>query len=222
MIVKDLEVNVLVDDYIIDEDKALISAHGLSLLFSFIYKKEKINFLIDSGPSYKLLINNLEKMGIKINNIVNYGLTLRHFHHFNGFTKLLSKNDLAKLYKEGYIGKNLPFKIYKVKNIFWNENIFVINHEKGLIVILGCCVYGFEKTIKKIYSNFDQTRIYGIIGGLGLSYLDTFSLNFLEKIIIKNDIEIVLPLHSTSPKAREYLIKEWNAIEGGVGTRIKI
>jgi len=220
-IIDKIEIYVLLDNYLVSDIPGLFSANGLSLFLNISIGNKKYSVLIDSGPNYKLLEHNAKIMNLELKKLTSYILTVNLYHHLNGFLGLINKENVKKLYNYGFIGKNFFFSLFKTR-YYWNENIVVFKHNKGIILFFGCCIYGFEKTIEKYIKSIKDERIYGIIGGFGLSFLDVFSIRSLEKILERHDTEIILPLHSTAPRAREYLINEWNAVEGGVGTFLKI
>lgn len=225
-----VRIRVLVDDYPSSENMKLYTAHGLSLLVEVLDRDNAINLLIDGGPSPEILLNNARNLKVDLSKITAYILTIPLFHHSYGLFNLLNR----KLRRDSYhqaMRKLMKHNFYpviiddifllKVEEGFWKEKIVILNHRKGLIAILGCSVYGFEKSADLLLS-LKGLRLYGIIGGFGLSLLDTFSVKKIDEVIAKKDIEVILPLHSTTIKARKYLISEWNAIDGGVGTDIVI
>ncbi len=209
-----LEGIVLVDNVPIIE--GLLPAHGLSI-FIQLRKDSKTKWvLFDSGPRFSILSHNASTLDIRLERLDWFVGSVSMRHHIGGF---LENNEL----KEKVLRKALPpipGKMAKVRlkeiddglflavsGSYWREQALVVETRKGWVFFIGCSVHGLSDTWKKMFERFE--KIYGIIGGLGLSTRDVFNLEYLEKLVGEKNVKFVLPLHSTSIEAREYILEKY-------------
>jgi len=69
----------------------LLAEHGLAFLFEISTGEEKETFLLDSGGPKGTIVENLESLGINLDEISKLILSHGHVDHFGGFIKLLPK-----------------------------------------------------------------------------------------------------------------------------------
>jgi len=159
-----------------DAEKGLEADWG----FSCLIENEK-NILFDTGANGRILLGNMEKLGIKAKDIDEVFISHSHFDHTGGLAEFLSNNEKAKIYiPQSFRGvKNRevveikePLKIHN--DIFSTgeldgiEQSLVMNTEKGLVVIAGCSHPGVDKIMeraKEIGKSIGQEKIYAVIGG---------------------------------------------------------
>ena len=237
---EELEVLVLVDDRACAP--GLIPLHGLALWLTVKFADgRRVSVLLDGGPLLQALVDNALELSIQLESCDLALLTLWHFHHANAVLVArrmgILRAPLAAPYLPGS-GRRLRGALYSevegwgVRRIelggWWREVCYVIKLEgKGLVVFVGCSIHGLSRTIRAL-STINE-RSYAIIGGLGLSALDLLTLRDLEKLIRAKAVEIVVPLHSTGPKARDYILRRWgkalreHGIECcGAGLKVKL
>ena len=185
---------VLVDD--LPAVDGVYPAHGLSLMLELDYGGEKKRVLFDSGHSVKLLRHNAEALGVKLGADLFFG-SLPHVHHVGA---ALSER-LAPSYSTPWESAALPPGLEVVESgSYWGERGLVAEVNGRRVLFVGCSVHGFEETWGRVAGD-----VWGVVGGLGLSMRDVYGLRFLGELV-ESGLEVVLPLHSVSPEARDYVL----------------
>jgi len=124
MRVKQLEISVIVDNYIdlfLDDvknlkrvkpgtlKKPLIAGHGLSLLIDFISDAPH-KIIMDASHSYFALKNNLEAMSVDLSTIEGIFLSHAHPDHFGGLKELIANiSSLKKKKIDLFVGADAAF-----------------------------------------------------------------------------------------------------------------
>jgi len=223
---------ILFDNY--NHDNTCTSLWGFSLYL------EEYNLLFDTGSNGRVLLKNIERLGINIDEIKYIYITHNHWDHIGGIDSILELNndirlivpsslskflinDLKTLCKEVIVCGEKPQKLFD--GIYTTGILGDETPEQSLIindnypkVITGCGHYGISDIVK-ISKSIINKDIKFAIGGFHLLHKNKTEI---EKSI--EDLEIlgvktVLPTHCTGDLAIK-LYKEHfkhNYIEGGVG-----
>ena len=193
--------------------------------FSCLIETRNETILFDTGAKGKILLSNMQKLGITPGNINKIVISHEHWDHNGGLKSLISFVNDVELYRLGI--KNLDGKIklttvekpQKIaKGIYTtgrlngtpvDEQSLVLKGENGWYVLAGCSHPGVE-TI------FDAAKQYGDIIGLigGLHGFDDFP--------ILEGLEVVCPAHCTKYKKKIYELFPKTSVECGVGKIIEI
>lgn len=191
--------------------------------FSALVEVENVlNILFDTGGNGKILLSNMERLGIDPTSIDEIFISHCHFDHTGGLSEFLSINKKAKIYVppsfHGLKGREVitltgPTKIHE--NVFSTgqlegiEQSMGIETEKGIVLVVGCS-HPEMSHILDAAKKFG--KIYAIIGGMhGFSDFELFK-----------DLQLICPTHCTQYKAELKRLYPQNYIEGGVGRIIKI
>ncbi|KAF1078391.1 MBL fold metallo-hydrolase [Methanogenium sp. MK-MG] len=191
--------------------------------FSALVEVENVpSILFDTGGNGKILLSNMEKLGIDPSSIDEVFISHAHFDHTGGLTDFLAKNKRAKIYVppsfHGVTGRDVipipqPAKIHE--NIFSTgqlegiEQSLGVKTDKGIVIIVGCS-HPYMGTILDTARQFG--KIYGIIGGLhGFSDYELFW-----------DLELLCPVHCTQHIAELKRLYPEKYITGGAGKVIEI
>jgi len=191
--------------------------------FSALIEVENIpKILFDTGTDGKILLSNMEKLGIDPAQIEEVFISHSHLDHTGGIPEFLKVNQKAKFYvppsfsgpkDREVITMKRPTKIHE--NVFSTgeldgiEQSMGIITDKGVVVIDGCS-HPYMGHILDAARQFG--KIYGIIGGLhGFSEFELFK-----------DLDLICPAHCTQHKAELKRLYPEKYIEGGAGRIIEI
>ena len=189
--------------------------------FSCLIETGNRNILFDTGGNGKILIDNMDALGVDPSTIDDIFISHQHFDHIGGLSAVLNLNERAVLhippslrgikYPNGIIKYDKPVEIYpgifttgELGNI---EQSMFIDTEKGSVVIIGCCHPG----LGKILGTFPEIKISLIVGGLHGS----------EEYDAMNKAENICPTHCTKniDEIKKRLPDKY--IQGGAGTVIE-
>lgn len=223
-----MEIKIVFDKKAIN--KRLHIGWGLSVLLD-----NKI--LFDTGENGEYLLDNMESMGINIDDIESIVISHDHWDHTGGLELLLkTKKKQTPVYicpnfsaelKE-LIAKSggIPVEVKKwqeiEKNIYTTgeiegrykgapmpEQAVVLKTENGLSVITGCAHPGILEIIHSVKESFKREKIYFVMGGFHLLEEDTRTIDFIVKEFKIMGIEKVAPTHCSGPKAEGIFAKEY-------------
>lgn len=210
----------------------------------FIRGLEK-SILFDTGGKGKILLSNMEKLGIHPGAIDLVVLSHAHRDHTGGLDELLSKNPQIEVWAPEFFfprfkkavkkkGASLV-EIDKFRKICegayttgvvqgWiKEQSLILDTAKGLIVMTGCA----HPRILKIISTAKELLEKDIYLALGGFHLLGFPKNEIKDIIDTfrdEGVKKVGPCHCSGVEARQLFSEEYkdDFIEIGAGKEIKI
>ena len=189
--------------------------------FSCLMEEENTpKILFDTGANGKILLNNMEKLGIDPLSIEEIFISHLHSDHIGGLDEFLKVNSkIEKIYVPSSFGlKNevilkQPQKIHD--NVFSTgelkgiEQSMGVETDKGIVLIVGCS-HPEMSHILGVAKKFGE--IYAVIGGMhGFSEFELFK-----------DLELICPTHCTQHKAELKKLYPQKYIEGGAGKIIEI
>jgi len=206
---EEAKIQVLVDDLPNPYLNNLLAVRGLSIFLILRDDKNHVNILFDSGPRLDVLQHNASMLNL--DTPVDYAfLSVWLNHHVGGFLQAYGKDVLRKVIAPQFPGRKLENEkevasILSFKGWF-NEQILLFNlAERGIVVVIGCAIYGITRILKKL-EQYD--KIHAVIGGFNLSSLDVLDGPLFMRWVRKKKVEVVIPLHSTAPKARKIILKK--------------
>jgi len=176
--------------------------------------------LFDTGANGKILLDNMEKLGIDPLSIEEIFISHLHSDHTGGLDEFLKANPkIKKIYVpfslgiKGEVILKQPQKIHD--NVFSTgelegiEQSMGVETDKGIVLIVGCShpemshILGVAKKFGKIYA---------VIGGMhGFSEFELFK-----------DLKLICPTHCTQHKTELRELYPQKYIEGGAGKIIEI
>ena len=207
--------------------------------FATIIKTPKELILFDTGGNSKILLFNMEKLGINPASIKKVVISHIHGDHLGGLKGFLERNSNVTVFIPSSFPKSIknmiiqkgakfveistPMKIsdsvYTTGELYGppEEQSLIIDSKKGLVVITGCAHPGIVNIVKKA-KELMKKDVYLVLGGFHhppVSCVEEF-----RKLQVKK----VAPSHCTGDLVREAFRKEYKEdfIEYGVGKIIEI
>lgn len=191
--------------------------------FSALVEVENVpSILFDTGANGRILLSNMEKLGIAPALIEEVFISHSHFDHTGGISEFLKVNQKAKFYvPSSFSGprNREVISLAKANRIHRNvlstgeldgiEQSMGVETEKGIVLIVGCS-HPYMGHILDAARQFGE--IHGMIGGMhGFSKFELFK-----------DLELICPTHCTQHKAELKRSYPQKYIEGGAGRIIEI
>jgi len=208
--------------------------------FATVIKTPNEIILFDTGGNSKILLSNMEKLGIYPSSIKKVVISHIHSDHLGGLEVFLERNSNVTVFipssfpqsiKNMIIQKGAKFVeisaprkisdfVYTTGELYGppEEQSLIIDSKKGLVVITGCAHPGIVNIVKRAKELMKRDEVYLVLGGFHhppLSCVKEFKELQVEK---------VAPSHCTGDLVREAFRKEYeeNFIEYGVGKIIEI
>ncbi|MFT7824246.1 MAG: MBL fold metallo-hydrolase [Sulfurimonas sp.] len=220
--------------------KGLQSGWGFSCLVEGMEKR----ILFDTGAEGRILLENMEKLGIAPEEIDLLVLSHAHSDHTGGVYDLLEKRDTVRVYlptsfpesfKEktrgygaGIIEVKKPMEIAEgvystgEMDAGLKEHSLILRTPRGMVIITGCAHPGIVKIVKSAKALFRDEVLF-VMGGF---HLHNKSSREIKRIILdmqRLGVRYVGPCHCSGKKARDLFEKAYGEhyIPIGVGTRIE-
>jgi len=190
--------------------------------FSSLVETKGRKILFDAGANGKILLSNMQKLGINPKQIQDVFISHAHFDHTGGLSSFLNQNrDVTVWIPPSFRGLKDAKKIVAVKNpmklydgiystgeLDGIEQSLCVETKEGIVIIVGCSHPRMEH-ILKVASQFG--RVYGIIGGLHGTKPSSLK-----------DLTMICPVHCTQYKKEIKSLYPNNYLEGGAGKVIEL
>jgi len=230
---------------IVYDNKALSENFRADWGFScFIQGLEK-SILFDTGTEGRVLLSNMEKLGIQPEAVDLVILSHEHKDHTGGLDALLSKNSKIEVWLPDFFSSNLKNSIKSrgaaVKEVTgfqkictgayttgsvqgWiREQSLILETKKGLIVVTGCAHPRIVKIIATV-KELMKKNIHLVFGGFHMGAYNDKEINQIIEHFRDAGVEKTGPCHCTGDEARKLFAEEYKQdfIEIGVGKEIKV
>jgi len=213
--------------------------------FSCFIKGVEKTILFDTGGNGEILLENMEKLGIKPEDIQVVFFSHIHGDHTGGLWNLLEKNSNVSVYVPASFPEDFKKKVRRtgaqlysidketeILNDIYStgemgtsifEQSLVINSKKGLIVITGCAHPGIVNIVKKAKETISR-NVYFVMGGF---HLLSYSTRDIKEIILdfkELGVQKVGPTHCSGSKAKKLFQEAFgdNFIQMGAGKVIEV
>jgi 7,8-dihydropterin-6-yl-methyl-4-(beta-D-ribofuranosyl)aminobenzene 5'-phosphate synthase len=213
--------------------------------FSCFIKGLEKSILFDTGKNGGILLSNMEKLGIRPEDVELVFLSHEHGDHTNGLDALLTKNPKIEVWLPGFFSSSFKDAVRKkggtvveVENFqkvcegaytsgvipgWIKEQSLVLDTDKGLIVVTGCAHPRITKIIKTI-KELLRKDIDMVFGGF---HLAGFYKDEIQDIIGQfraSGVKKVGPCHCSGDEARRLFAEEYedNFIDIGAGKEINV
>ena len=208
--------------------------------FATIIKTPKELILFDTGGNSKILLFNMEKLGINPASIKKVVISHIHGDHIGGLEGFLERNNNVTVFipssfpqsiKNMIVQKGAKFveissprkisdSIYTTGELYGppEEQSLIITSKKGLVVVTGCAHPGIVNIVKRAKELMKKDKVYLVLGGF--HHPPVSCVKEFKKLQVEN----VAPSHCTGDLVREAFRKEYkeNFIEYGVGKIVEI
>jgi len=216
-----MKLTIVYDNELHKKNIGLKSDWGFSCLIETAYD----NILFDTGAKGKILLNNMDKLGINPSNINKIVISHEHWDHDGGLKALIPFIDDVELYRLGNKNTGVKIKLTTVEEAKMiakytyttgrlngmpiDEQSLVLKGEKGWCVLVGCSHPGVENILHAAKQHGD---IVSLIGGF----------HSFNNFLILEELNFICPCHCTKYKReiKELYPSRYN--KGGVGKIIKI
>ena len=213
--------------------------------FSCLVRGLEKSVLFDTGTDGKILLSNMEKLGIHPGEIDTVFLSHEHKDHTGGLEALLNRNSSVEVWLPNFFSSSFKNRIKNqgstVKEVTdfqeicegayttgiiegWiKEQSLILNSGKGLILITGCAHPRIVKIIDKV-KELSNKNIHMVFGGFHLAAYNENEINEIIGQFRDSRVKKVGPCHCTGDEARSLFAKEYkdDFIEIGVGKVIKV
>jgi len=212
-------------------------------LWGFSAYFEEYKLLFDTGSNGRVLLKNMQELGVDVKEIEYMFITHSHWDHIGGIDSILELNpdiilfvpsslskflikDLKSLAKEVVVCGKKPQHLFK--NLYTTGLLGDDMPEQSLIidedetkVITGCGHFGIEK-ITKVAKETIGKNIDFAIGGFHLLRSSEDEVNDSIEHLKELGVTKVLPTHCTGDRAIELYKNSFveSCVSGGIGTKI--
>ena len=200
--------------------------------------------LFDTGGKGSILLDNIDKLGLKPQGVDAVALSHYHGDHTGGLFPFLEKWGAKKLYiprsfpsafkeKTGKYGELVEVgdsaqicdRVYTTGELGTAiiEQALIIETSKGIILITGCAHPGIVDIIKRA-KELTRQEVYLVLGGFHLGGKSDQELDDIISAFRSLGVKKVSPTHCTGEQAIEKFSQAYgeNFIRNGVGKKIVI
>lgn len=213
--------------------------------FSCLVEGMEKTILFDTGGDGKILLSNMQKLGITPGKIDIVVLSHIHGDHTGGLSSFLTSNPRVSVYLPQSFPESFKKAIREVgaevievkeplkicDNVYstgemgmWiKEESLIIKTATGLVVITGCAHPGIVKIVKKA-KEIAEDKVYLVLGGFHLMGATRGRINRIIQEFREEKVKKVAPCHCSGDLTRKLFQEAYKKdfILAGVGKKIKI
>ncbi len=213
--------------------------------FSCFIETEETTFLFDTGSNGRVLLQNMQKLGIDLKKAEALVLSHPHWDHIGGVDSVLEVHPDMHLFVPDSLSKHLirdldmqtlgvtvvgesPQQL--LPSVYSTgvmgdvgEQSIVIDTEKGLVVITGCAHPGIEHIAARSMEML-QKPIYLLMGGFHLLHEDAARISEVIGTLDELGVQYLCPTHCSGDLAIS-MFKSYfgdRCLQGGTGRVIAI
>lgn len=131
---------------------------------------------------------------------------------YNDYKNIVFTGEKTKIGENAYLCSDIPYTVpfeeplkgllvekngQKIVDPMNDEQILVIDTEKGLVVFIGCSHPGIANCLSYVTKLFPDKRIYTLFAGMHLETVPDDRFNKTMEYIKKLNIEKIIPVHCT-------------------------
>lgn len=213
--------------------------------FSCLVKGLENTILFDTGGDGRILLSNMERLGLDPAEVEIVVLSHVHADHTGGLERLLARNANVKVFvpvsfperfKEGVrargasvISVDEPCKVCEGAQTTGElgdgikEQALGVSTSEGLFVITGCAHPGVVKMVEAARRS-DSCGVHGVIGGFHMKGFSEAAIRGVIDDLKRLGIKIAGPCHCSGDLTRKMFSKAFGEsyLDVGVGTVIEL
>jgi len=207
--------------------------------------------LFDTGENGAYLTENMDNLGVNLDEISAVVISHDHWDHTGGLWQLLKNKEGLRVYACPNMSDEFKNKVKTLKGVLEevngiseiSKNIFltgeiageykgeylaeqalIAKSDKGVSIITGCAHPGIIKMVDEVKNNFPQNDIYAVLGGFHLLH---HSKELIEGIVEEFKLKGVKkagPTHCSGHAAEEIFKVKYNGdfLTARTGSEIEI
>jgi len=213
--------------------------------FACVISGTEKTILFDTGGEGEVLLANMAKMGIEVNEIETVVLSHIHEDHTGGLEAFLEKNAQVRVYVPESFPESFKEKISSLKaelvevekpreihqkvistgqmGTEKKEQGLILQTNMGLVIITGCAHPGIVEMVVRAKKLFDEPVLL-IMGGFHLKTTDKEEIEKIIKTFEEMKVKYAGPCHCTGEEARRCFAEHFgdHYIKAGVGKVVNI
>jgi 7,8-dihydropterin-6-yl-methyl-4-(beta-D-ribofuranosyl)aminobenzene 5'-phosphate synthase len=213
--------------------------------FACLIKGLDKTILFDTGGNGEILLANIQRLGLDVNNVDAIVLSHIHADHTGGLDTVLAHNhDVTVFLPASFPAsfrqevnahgaatetvskpRQLLAGVYSTGEMdgTLTEQALIVDTRQGLIVITGCAHPNVADMAEQAQTYLDK-NIYLLMGGFHLSGKSNNEILTIIQRLKTLGVRKVAPSHCTGDKATRLFREAWgdNFIEGGLGAVIEV
>ena len=233
-----VKVAVVVDNYDFNDYE---STWGISVLVEI---GSNYTVLFDTGPSPRILRENLAKLGYSLSDIDCIVISHEHHDHYGGleafknmglrvYVPLKSSENLKNYVRSLGLNVievndtlNIIDNVYVIGELYgppWEQGLAVNVSGRGLVIIVGCAHPGILSIVKKAYKDL-HAKPYIVLGGFHLAGASEDRVSKIANELAELVTYKIYPIHCSGDSFRRFLEKHFPKKygDGHVGLVIRV
>ena len=208
--------------------------------FSCFIETPETTFLFDTGSNGRVLLRNMERLGVDLRRAEALVLSHPHWDHIGGVDSVLEAHPQMELFVPSSLSRHL-IRDLKEQSLgvtvvgkepvrllpgVWSTGVMgeigeqsvVIESDEGLVVVTGCAHPGIERIAARAMEMLGRP-ISLLMGGFHLMYSDARQIAEVIETLQSLGVRKVCPTHCTGDLAIEMFAEAFGDrfIRGGVG-----
>jgi 7,8-dihydropterin-6-yl-methyl-4-(beta-D-ribofuranosyl)aminobenzene 5'-phosphate synthase len=208
--------------------------------FSCFIETPETTFLFDTGSNGRVLLRNMERLGVDLRRAEALVLSHPHWDHIGGVDSVLEAHPQMELFVPSSLSRHL-IRDLKEQSLgvtvvgkepvrllpgVWSTGVMgeigeqsvVIESDEGLVVVTGCAHPGIERIAARAMEMLGRP-VSLLMGGFHLMYSDARQIAGVIETLQSLGVRKVCPTHCTGDLAIEMFAEAFGDrfIRGGVG-----
>jgi 7,8-dihydropterin-6-yl-methyl-4-(beta-D-ribofuranosyl)aminobenzene 5'-phosphate synthase len=213
--------------------------------FSCFIETDESTFLFDTGSNGRVLLKNMERLGVDLQKAEALVLSHPHWDHIGGVDSVLEVHPDLKIFAPSSLSKHLIRDLNaqslgvtvigkeprEILPSVWSTGVMgeigeqsvVIDTDQGLVVVTGCAHPGVENIAERAIEMLSKPIVL-LMGGFHLMYSDATEIAAVIEKLEALGVQNVCPTHCSGDLAIEMFKEAFgdHYLQGGVGRVIEV